>query len=105
MLLLGTLSRNTPFISIVMSITFLSVKSDVTNQLAKPEDKNWMSRNVLLQNPDKTELAFVPKYMREKLANLTITLGGNTLNSSITASNPRVIFDQYLSFSTRIAHI
>lgn len=48
---------------------------------------------------------FGPKHLRNTFSNQIPTLDSITLTSSATASNPGVIFDQDLSFSSHIKHV
>ncbi len=76
---------------------YLSMKPDETEPLVKLQAclrdiKDWMSRNFLLLNSDKTEVIILgPEHLRKGL-------DGVAMASSATVRNLGVIFDQDLSF-------
>ncbi|XP_056868095.1 uncharacterized protein LOC130513405 isoform X2 [Takifugu flavidus] len=86
---------------------YLSMKPEETEKLVKLQTclkdiKSWMSSNVLLLNPGKTEvMVFGPEPLRDRLDHM-ITLDGILLTSSLSVRNLGVTFEQNLSFNSHI---
>ena len=87
------------------------MKPDETDQLAKlkaclDDIKNWMTRNYLLLNSNKTEVIVLgPKHLREELADGNSTLDGINLASRTTVKNLGVTFDQDMYFQSHVKQI
>ncbi|XP_061586908.1 uncharacterized protein LOC133451780, partial [Cololabis saira] len=83
---------------------YLSMKPDETEPLVKLQAclrdiKDWMSRNFLLLNSDKTEVIILgPEHLRKGL-------DGVAMASSATVRNLGVIFDQDLSFKPYVNQV
>ena len=62
------------------------------------EIREWMNRNMLKLNDDKTELiVFTSKYKQDLYNDLTITIGGTVVDCSSQVKDLGVIFDRVLS--------
>ncbi|XP_061590906.1 uncharacterized protein LOC133456448 [Cololabis saira] len=83
---------------------YLSMKPDETEPLVKLQAclrdiKDWMSRNFLLLNSDKTEVIILgPEHLRKGL-------DGVAMASSATVKNLGVVFDQDLSFKPYVNQV
>jgi hypothetical protein len=90
---------------------YISSKPDEISQFSKlaeciNEIKDWMTRNFLLLNSDKTEVLIIgPKTSKNKPLKYNLTLDGCTVTSSSTAKNLGVIFDTNLSFENQITNV
>ena len=82
---------------------YISTKPDETSKLSKLTEcvkniKDWMTRNVLLLNSDKTEILLIgPKNSTQNLLDYNLQLDGCNVTSS-TVKNLGVILDSNLSF-------
>ena len=84
---------------------------DETHRLAKLQTglkdiKNWKSSNFSLLNSDKTAVIVLGlKHIRDSLSNNIINLDDIALASRTPVRNLGIIFDQELSFNSRVKHI
>ena len=69
-------------------------------ELCVSETKEWMNKNILNLNDDKTELiVFTSKYEHDLYNDLSITIGGIVVDCGTQVRDLGVIFDRVLSLS------
>uniref|UniRef100_A0A8C6LN66 Reverse transcriptase domain-containing protein n=1 Tax=Nothobranchius furzeri TaxID=105023 RepID=A0A8C6LN66_NOTFU len=89
----------------------LSINPDQSNRLGRlqaylEDIKNWMTQNCLLLNQDKTEvLIFGTEIQKRKLLSQSPDLNGIKLVSENKVRNLGVIFNQDMSFNSRIKQV
>ncbi len=82
-----------------------------TYQFSKPTEcivdiKNWMTRNFLLLNSEKTEVLIIgAKTFACNNLDHCLILNGCSVNSSSSARNLGVLFDSNLSFEKHVSSI
>ncbi len=89
---------------------YISTIPDETSKLSKLTEcvknvKDWMIKNVLLLNSDKTEILLIgPKNCTQNFLDHNLQLDGSPVPSS-TVRNLGVILDSKLSFENHICHV
>ncbi len=90
---------------------YISSRPDETYQFAKLTEcivdiKNWMTRNFLLLNSEKTEVLIIgPKTFACNNLDHCLIRDGCSVNSSSSARNLGVLFDSNLSFEKHVSSI
>ena len=73
--------------------------------LCVSEIREWMNKNMLKLNNDKTELiGFTSKYKQDLYNDLSITIGGNVVDCSCQVRDLGVIFDRVLSLRQHVSY-
>ena len=74
-------------------------------QLCVSEIREWMNRNMLKLNDDKTELImFTSKYIQDLYNDLSITIGDTVVDYSSQVNDLGVIFDRVLSLRQHVSY-
>ncbi|XP_067237023.1 uncharacterized protein, partial [Chanodichthys erythropterus] len=90
---------------------YISLRPDETYKFTKLTEciadiKNWMTRNFLLLNSEKTDiLIFGPKTSSRKNLEYSLTLDGCSIKPSSSVRNLGVLFDTNLSFESHVSSI
>ncbi len=89
---------------------YISLRPDETYQFAKLSEcvvdiKNWMTRNYLLLNSELLVLIIGPKTFACNNLDHCLILDGCSVNSSSSARNLGVLFDNNLSFEKLVSSI